>query len=177
MKHFVWLSCSGLVALSALAASGGPTPNLHELMKNVVAVQTQIVWDISNGAQDELGNPDGSKLKPADWSHISAAAGKVSDASKTLAATNHVMVAAPGQKLQDEDNPGAFNAKAVQTVIDSNPKAFNAFAQALATSMNEVVVAAQARDARKLNDVAGQLDQICEQCHLQFWYPTQSLPR
>lgn len=173
MKYSLWLTCSGLVALSALAGGRSTAPNLQELMKNVVAVQTQVVWDISNNAVDEAGNPDGSKLTAADWSHIGAAAGKVKDASQILAAADHVMVATPGQKLQDEGNPGAFDAKAVQAVIDSNPKAFKAFAQALATSMNEAVVAAQARDAKKLNDVAGQLDQICEQCHMQFWYPNQ----
>lgn len=177
MKYSLLLTCAGLVALSASAANPSKAPNLHELMKNVVAVQTQIVWDVSNKTQDDNGNPDASKLTAADWTHISAAASKVRVASQTLAAADHVMAAAPGQKLQDEGNPGAFDAKAVQAVIDSNPKAFNAFAQALAASMNEVIVATQARDAKKLNDVAGQIDQICEQCHVQFWYPNQQVPR
>lgn len=173
MKHSLWLTGGALVALNALAASPGTAPNLHDLMKDVVAVQTQIVWDISNNVQDNLGNLDASKMTAADWSRIGAAAGKVRDVSRTLAATDHIVVAAPGQKLQDEENPGAFNAKAVQTVIDANPKAFNAFAQALATNMNEIVVAAQARDAKKTNDAVSRLDQVCEQCHTQFWYPNQ----
>lgn len=177
MKYRLLLACSGLVALSALAASPGTAPNLYELMKNVVAVQTQVVWDIGNKALDEEGNPDASKLTPADWSRIIAAAGKARDASLSLATADHVMVAAPGQKLQDEGNPGAFGAKDVQAVIDANPKAFSAFSQAMASSMSEIVAAAQARDAKKLNDVSGTLDQVCEQCHIQFWYPNQALAR
>jgi hypothetical protein len=31
-------------------------------MKNDVAVQTQVIWDVGNRAQDDQGNPDASKL-------------------------------------------------------------------------------------------------------------------
>ena len=50
-------------------ATAGP-PNLHELMKAVVAPQTQIVWDVGNNAQDADGAPDASKLKPTDWAKL-----------------------------------------------------------------------------------------------------------
>lgn len=172
MKSPLWLAFSGLVALSAIAATSGTAPNLHEQMKNVIAVQTQVVWDISSKVLDDNGNPDASRLKAADWSQIIAAAGKVRDASQVLA-SGPVMVAAPGQKIQDEGTPGAFGAKAVQGVIDANPKAFSAFSLAMAGSMSEIIATAQARDAKKLDAAAGQLDQLCEQCHKQFWYPNQ----
>ena len=174
MKSSVFLLGSSLLFTSAYAAGPAPAPNLHDLMKNVVAVQTQVIWDVGNNAQDEKGNPDAAKLKAADWSKAAGAAGKVKEAAQTLAKAAHVMAAAPGQKIDGEGStPGAFGAKQVQKAIDANPKAFQAFAQQLSTSMDEIVVAARAKDAAKLFDVSGRLDQECESCHTQFWYPDE----
>lgn len=173
MKYPLVLLCSGLTAMGAFAASTATPPDLHALMENVVAVQVQIIWDTGNNAQDDDGNPDVSKLTAAHWSRLVGAAEKVKEAAQALASAEHVMAAAPGQKLQDEENAGALDAKAVQRLIDSNPKAFSAFATAMATSMDGLVAAARTRNLTKLNDLSGDLDQLCEQCHKQFWYPNQ----
>lgn len=179
MKSSLFLLSSGLFFASAYAADPAPAPaaNLHDLMKNVVAVQTQVIWDVGNNAQDDKGNPDATKLKPADWSKAAAAAGKVKEAAQTLANAAHVMAAAPGQKIDGEGTtPGAFGAKQVQKAIDANPKVFKAFAQQLTASMDEIVAAAKVKDAAKLFDVSGRLDQECEGCHTQFWYPDEKAP-
>lgn len=160
-----------LGALAALAADA-TRPNVHELMKNVIAVQTQVVWDVGNTAQDDKGDPDPSKLKPADWAKAGAAAAKVRQASESLANAHSVLAAAPGQKIDGEGGPGGgFGAKQVQAAIDANPKLFQALAKALAGSMGDIEAAAKARDAKKLFDASGTLDQVCEDCHKKFWYP------
>jgi len=175
MKRSLLLLGGGLLIASAYAANqASPAPNLHELMKNVVAVQTQVIWDAGNDAMDDAGNPDASKMKPADWAKVADAAGKVKDAAQRLATAPHVMAAAPGQKIEGEGAaPGAFGAKEVQQAIDANPRAFQAFAAQLAASMDELLAASKAKDAQKLFDVSGRLDQECEGCHMQFWYPNE----
>jgi hypothetical protein len=177
MKSSLFLLGGGLLSVTAYAAIPSAAPNLHELMKNIVAVQAQVIWDVGNKAQDDQGNPDASKLKATDWSRIVSAGGKVKQAAQTLAQAEHVMAAGPGQKLDGEGAPGTFGAKQVQGAIDANPKAFRAFSQALAVSMDQIVAAAQAKDAAKVFDVSGRLDQVCEDCHVQFWYPEQKAPR
>jgi cytochrome c556 len=59
----------------------------------------------------------------------------------------------------------------VQAAIDAQPARFRARSQALAASMDQIIAAAKARDAKKLFDVSGALDQVCEDCHMKFWYP------
>jgi cytochrome c556 len=174
MKSSLFLLGGSLLVASAFAADPAPAPNLHELMKNVVAIQTQVIWDVGNNAQDDAGNPDPKKMKPADWTQVGTAAGKVRDAMQALAKAPHVMAAAPGQKIDGEGGtPGAFGAKDVQKVLDAKPKVFQAFAQQMIKSMDELVAASKAKDARKLFDVSGRLDQECEACHQQFWYPDE----
>jgi cytochrome c556 len=58
-------------------------------------------------------------------------------------------------------------------VLDAKPAVLRAFAQQLATSMDQIITSTQKKDAARLTEASGQLDQICEQCHLQFWYPNQ----
>lgn len=173
-KFFSLLLASSLMFTAAHAGKATPGPaNLHELMKDVAA-QAQIVWDIGSGALDDEGNPDASKLKAADWDAIVTASGKGKNAAKTLVETKQLVVAAAGEKISGEENPGAFNAKDVERTIAANPQAFNGFAQALQQSMDQIVAAARTHDAAKLADVSGALDQVCEQCHLQYWYPEQN---
>jgi hypothetical protein len=175
MKSSLLLLSCGLLAVGAYAADKAPTtPNLHEIMKKVVAVQTQILWDVGNTAQDDSGESSAAKLKPADWAKAATAAGKVKDALQTLATASHVMAAAPGQKIDGEGGaPGAFGAKEVQKVIDANPKAFQAFALQMSKSMDEIITSAKAKDGKTFFDVSGRIDQECEGCHLQFWYPEE----
>jgi cytochrome c556 len=175
MKSSLLLLGCGLVGVAAAyAADPAPAPNLHELMKNVVAVQTQVIWDVGNNAQNDKGDPDPTKMKAADWAKVATAAGKVKDAAQTLAKADKVMAAAPGQKIDGEGGtPGAFGAREVQKAINANPRVFRAFATQLSGSMDELIAAARAKDAQKLFDVSGRLDQECEGCHTQFWYPDE----
>jgi hypothetical protein len=153
--------------------SATPMPTLYQAMKSIIAVQTQTVWDIGNQAQNDKGDPDPKKLKDADWVHLIQASQQVRQAAQALARSTQLIVANPGQKIDGEGNPGAFSAQQVQATIDANPQAFRAFAQVLAQSMEQISAAARTKDGAKLLDLSGQVDQICEQCHTQFWYPNQ----
>lgn len=176
MRSSVLLLGGPLLWVCAYAAGPATAPDLHQLMKNVVALQAQVIWDVGNQAQDDQGNPDASKLKAAGWSRIVSAGQQVKQAAQMLAEAQHVVVAAAGQKLQGEGGPGTFGAKQVQTAIDANPKEFRAAAQALAISMDQIVAVAQAKDVVKLFDVSGELDEVCEACHARFWYPQPQAP-
>jgi Cytochrome C''. len=167
----------GVIAMLAAASevhSATVSRDLHDLMKNVVATQTQVIWDVGNRAQDDQGNPDASKLAADDWSKLIDAAGKVRQVAQTLAQSEHILVAAAGVKIDGEGTADARSAKQVQATMDANPKEFQALSQALVTSMDQVVGAAKAKDAAKVFDVSGALDQVCENCHVKFWYPQQT---
>jgi len=174
MKRLAFLLGGSAMLIAAYEVhSAAAPPTLHELMKNIVAVQTQVIWDVGNQAQDLQGNPDPSKLAAGDWSKIIDAAGKVHQVAQTLAQFEHVVVAAPGAKIEGEGNPDALSAQQVQAAIHARPADFRALSQALAASMEQITAAAQARDAAKVFDLSGALDQICENCHVKFWYPKQ----
>ena len=55
-----------MLAAASEVHSATVSRDLHDLMKNVVATQTQVIWDVGNRAQDDQGNPDASKLAADD---------------------------------------------------------------------------------------------------------------
>jgi hypothetical protein len=179
MKSSLLIIGAAALCIPAFAATpSAPSPNLHELMKKIVAIQAQVIWDVGNQAQDDEGNPDASRLKAADWTRIVTAGTQVRQVAQTLAKSDHVMASAPGQKIDGEGAaPEAPTAKQVQGYLDANPQAFRAFAQTLSGSMDQIVAAAQAKNVTKLAEASGNLDQICEDCHVKFWYPNQQVPR
>lgn len=174
MKHLWCVVTAGLFSIGVSAEDAAPV-NVHEAMKATIVPQTQSVWDISNKLLADAGSA--VQLKPAEWEQVAKAALAGKAASVKLAEAQRFLAAAPHQKIQGEGNPGAFGAKQVQAAIDANPAAFRAFARQLAAVMDEVVVSTRTKDAAKLTDAAGQLDQVCEACHQQFWYPNQGATR
>jgi hypothetical protein len=46
-------------------------------------------------------------------------------------------------------------------------------AQVLATHMSDLSKALRAHDAAKAGPLIDQLDGVCEDCHLDYWYPDQ----
>lgn len=100
MKQGIYVS--GAIAILALAYevhSAAAPANLRDLMKDVVAVQAQVVWDISNEAQDDDGNPDASKLTLGDWAKIADAGEKV----RQVAQTCHVKFWYPSRRQRCAD--------------------------------------------------------------------------
>lgn len=174
MKYFWCVVAAGLLGVGASADDSTPV-NVHEVMKGSIVPQTQTVWDISNKVLADDGSA--VQLKPAEWQEIAKAASAARAASVKLAEASRLLAAAPNQKIQEEGTPGAFGAKQVQAAIDANPAAFRAFARQLAGAMDEVLGSTKSKDVAKLTEAAGQLDQVCEACHLQFWYPNQSAAR
>jgi hypothetical protein len=162
-------------ALAAATEPGKPL-TLFEAMKDTVVPKSQVIWDITNAAQDDTGNVTAKALKAGDWAKIASAARESSQAVRSLLAQSRVVAAPPGRKIQGEGTPGAFGAREVQQTIDANPAAFAAFAKQLLAATDGMVAATKAHDAPRIGTLAGDLDEICEACHKVFWYPKQAPP-
>ena len=149
---------------------------LSAAMKAVIAPQAQVLWDISNRALNANGDPDGSKLTDADWAKVVNAGNAVREEAAKLADASTLVVAPPGEKIQDEGNPGSSAAAQVQGYLNGDRPGWTQHARALSVAGERAVAASKVRDAAKLADVANSLDQVCESCHQKFWYPEQAAP-
>jgi hypothetical protein len=164
-------SLSSLAACQRFDAKKAEPTNLHETMKAVVAPDAQILWDFSNLAIDDAGRPSAAKLTPANWDGFQRASARLLTAANHLADSEEIVVARTGEKIQDEGTPGAWGAGDVQKAVDANPEQLRQHARTLAQTANQFVVAGKAHDVVKVATLADTLDQVCDACHKQFWYP------
>jgi hypothetical protein len=167
------------VILSVLAGIGGalgadaPKANLQQTMLTKVNPNALALWAITNNAIDDNGDVAASKLKAADWAKLLEIGKALEEGGKTLATSSGIIAATPGAKLDDESDAGASKAADVQRYIDAKPATFRSHALELQKSGVGVVEAAKKHDAKRLNNLANSLDEVCEQCHVIFWYPQQ----
>lgn len=84
------------------------------------------------------------------------------------------LIVMEGRQIAPPDTPvalGELAPRESQRRLDANRAAFIGFAQALRGVSLEALDAIDARDAQRLFDVGGKIDQACEACHLVYWYP------
>jgi len=145
----------------------------HEIMKDEVDKNADELWDISNKSiGDRAGlNPD--KMTDASWNDIAERAEAVQQAALKIAAMDPLIVAKPGVKISDEGLPGGHTAAMVQERFDKNPETLRDLANALARHTGDLATAARAHDAATAGPLIDQLDGVCEDCHLEYWYPDQ----
>ena len=166
-----------LVVGSTLAADAAPKANLQLTMLTKVNPQALALWDIGNDAQDDNGNIDAKKIKAATWTNLVEIGKAIEEGGRTLATSNGVIAAAPGAKLQDEAGPGSSKAADVQRYLDAKPADFRKYALELQKTGGDIVAAATKHDGKKLSEISNALDEVCENCHMEFWYPQQGSPK
>jgi len=164
------------VAATALAADA-PKANLQVTMLTQVNPQATALWDLTNDAQDDNGNIDPKKIKPETWAKLLEIGKSIEEGGRTLATSNGVIAAPPGAKLQDEAGPGASKAADVQRYLDAKPAEFKKHATALQNTGAGIVAAVTKKDGKKLTALSNSLDEVCENCHVVFWYPQQNAPK
>ncbi|MEO6388752.1 MAG: hypothetical protein ABIT16_03800 [Croceibacterium sp.] len=174
-----WLVIASSLAVVAACSSQKKEPaapaalTFHEVMKDKVDVNADALWDVSNSAIGENAGIDASKMTDESWAQIQQRATAVQQAALEIAKMDPIILAKPGVKIADEGVPGGDTAAGVQQNIDKDPQKLRDFANTLASHMGDLAAAAMAHDAAKAGPLVDQLDSVCEDCHLEFWYPGQ----
>jgi hypothetical protein len=148
-------------------------PTLHEVMKNEVDVHADELWDISNPALGDNAHLDPALMNDELWAKIEQRATALQQAALKLASLNPIVVVKPGVKIADEGVPYGDTGAQVQASVDKDPQKLRDFANALAVHAGDIASAAQRRDTERAGLLIGELDGVCEDCHLDYWYPSQ----
>jgi hypothetical protein len=140
-------------------------------MNEVVTAETQNILNVLIEALNEQAEVDPAKLTDDDWTAMETAAVRLRDEALAMRDRDIQVVAAPGETIDGEDNPGALSAADVQARIDANPDGFKTHAEVLLAEAERLVTASQERDGATLWDVSLNMDPVCTDCHQQYWYP------
>jgi hypothetical protein len=172
-------ACSQSSAPPAAAAAPQmpftPDASIQDLMQNVVDHNADILWESVAVISSEKGTEERQPRTDEDWANVRAAAVTLSEATNLLMIPNR-KVAHEGKPLQDSEVEGILKADQIQALIDGDRLKFASKALALHQAALGAIAAIDAKDATKLSDVGGAIDEACEQCHTTYWYPDEKKP-
>jgi hypothetical protein len=149
-----------------------PMASIQELMQAVVDTSADGVWNAVETVSTKAGTEEHQPRTPEEWVAARNAAITLTEATNLLVIDGRRV----GAKEFPAEANGALDSVHIQQLLDARRPAFNAFALALRAAGLRAVAAIDAKDPAELVKVGGDIDEICESCHLAFWYPNQVIP-
>jgi hypothetical protein len=152
-----------------------PDASIQDLMVNVVDHNADTLWESVAVITSEKGTEERQPRTDEEWAAVRHAAVTLAESANLLMIPGRKVVH-EGKVLQDADVEGILKASEIQALIDKDHGAFASRAVALHEATMAALGAIDAKDPAKLSDVGGAIDEACEQCHMTYWYPTQTTP-
>jgi hypothetical protein len=150
-----------------------PTATIKDLMLSLVDPSADVVWNAVSSVSTASGLEENVPRSDEEWALVRQAAIRLVEAPNLLVVPGR-HVARPGEK---SIAPGIeLEPPEIEALINRDRPAFAARAKALHDVALEALQAIDARDTEKLLEVGGRIEQSCENCHMQYWYPGQKIP-
>ena len=155
----------------ALAGAGmTPTVSIKELMQNMIDPISDNIFDAVATDVSAKGVVETKPVTDEDWAKVRQGAITLAEGTNLLKMPRRV--APPG----DKNNSGGPNApelspEQIQAKIDSDRALWNKHADELRDEAIKVLDIINRKNTDELFDAGSRLDRVCENCHLEYWYP------
>ncbi|HKE82651.1 MAG TPA: hypothetical protein VKB50_02815 [Vicinamibacterales bacterium] len=150
-----------------------PTATIKDIMQSVVDPNADVVWLAVTTVQSAKGTVDTAPKTDEEWTKVRHGAIALTEAANLLIVPGR-HVARPGEK---SETPGVeLEPSEMEALINKDIPAFRMRAKALHEAGLAALQAVDAKDAQKVFEVGEQIEQACENCHKQYWYPNEKIP-
>ncbi|MBB6095550.1 hypothetical protein HNQ60_004440 [Povalibacter uvarum] len=152
-----------------------PTAGVQDIMKFMIDPAADFLWESVSTSVTEKGVDEKQPRTDEEWSEVRKHAIILTESANLLLVENR-HVAREGQSLEDHGTPGNLTATESEEAIRNDRASFVAFARALHDVGASMLKASDDRNPQAIVDAGDTMDQVCEGCHLKFWYPGQKIP-
>jgi cytochrome c556 len=149
-----------------------PVATLQDLMQAEVDASADDIWDAVETTSSNSGEVIKQPRNPREWQEIRRKAIVLIEAANLLTVERRKLSAAPFPA----EAVGALDSAEIERRIATHRVVFNQYAAALRQAAQTVLTAIDAQDSKALVTAGGALDEVCESCHMTFWYPNQVIP-
>jgi hypothetical protein len=165
----------GVASVSSSAAEADktgymPDITIAEIMESIVMPSAQALWDSVGVDVTAQGQIEKKPETEEQWAALRAAAVTLAEATNLLVMPGR-HAAPPG--TESENPESELSPAAIEALLAKDRPAWVAHAAVLHATAMQALGAVDARDLDKISEVGGAIDEACESCHLQFWYPDQ----
>ncbi len=153
------------------------TAGVQDIMALQVDPSADAIWESFGVVVTKDGTHEHKPVTEGDWAKVHGHALVLIEAANLLLMDGRRVAREGVQKLEDHGTPGNLSAEESQQAIDADRPTFVSFATALRDVGNDILRNVEARNIDAIMEAGAALDQVCEGCHLKFWYPGQKIPR
>ena len=149
------------------------TSTIKDIMLSIVDPNADVVWLSVTTVQSSKGTIDTAPKNDEEWKKVRQGAIALTEASNLLMMPGR-HVAAPGEK---SETPGVeLEPSEMEELINKDRASWVMRATKLHEAGLAAVQAVDAKDPQKVFEVGEQIEQACENCHRQYWYPNEQIP-
>ncbi|HZT75935.1 MAG TPA: hypothetical protein VFA27_04705 [Vicinamibacterales bacterium] len=157
-------------AAAALWGDMAPIVSVKELMRDFIDPASDYIFDSVATVVEKGKVIERQPRTDEDWDRIRAGAVMLAEGAYLL------KVPRPFAPPGDENNstgpdPEELSPAQIRAKLEKDPVLWNAKIEALRNVGREVLEIVKKRDVNELWDASDNLDQACENCHLEYWYP------
>ena len=147
-----------------------PVVSVKELMRDMIDPASDFVFDAVGTVMTRGKRIDKIPKTDADWERIRIGAVTMAEGAYLL------KIPSPFAPAGDENNsagpePAELSPSQIKAKLLADPVLWNAKIEALRNVGLEVMEIVKRKDVNELWDAGENLDQACESCHLEYWYP------
>ncbi len=152
------------------------TASIQEIMHGVIDPAADLLWESVGTEVTAQGEMRHQPRTEEEWSQVRNSAIALTEATNLLVMDDRLVVQV-GKEVEDAHVTGIQKASEIQAAIAADKNAWIGFAHALHAAGEQTLQAIDARNADRLLQAGEALDEVCEACHLKYWYPDQVIPK
>ncbi|MET0534867.1 MAG: hypothetical protein ABW171_11635 [Steroidobacter sp.] len=151
------------------------TAGIQDIMGDLIEPSAEFLWESVSTTVTAQGTEEKQPATDEEWSEVRRHAIVLTESANLLMMDGR-HVAREGKQLDDHGTPGNLTAEESERAIAADRATFIAFSQALHDAGAAMLKAADDRNPQGILTAGETLDEVCESCHLKFWYPGQNIP-
>jgi hypothetical protein len=157
-------------AAAPLLGDMTPVVSVKELMASMIDPLADNIFDAVWWASGKNGPEEHRPRTEADWEKVRVGAVTLAEGIYLLKVPRPF--APPGDVNNSTGpNPPELSPAQIRAKLEKDPVLWNAKIEALRNVALETLEAVKKKDVDALFEAGSDLDEACEACHLEYWYP------
>ncbi len=149
------------------------TATIKDIMDSMVDPGADFLWGAVETVVSAKGTEEKAPHTDEEWKEVRRHAIMLLEATNALQIPGR-HVARQGEKA--DDPKVELGPEQIEDLINKDRASWIKYAHGLHDATMEALKAIEAKDSEKLLDVGNGIDEACEKCHLQYWYPNERKP-
>jgi DNA transposition AAA+ family ATPase len=149
------------------------TATIKDIMDSVVDPNADYIWESVETIVSAKGVEEKKPRTDEDWKEVRRHAIALMEATNLLKMPGR-RVAQAGEKADDANVE--LRPEQIEALINKDRAAWSKFASGLHDATMDVLKTIEAKDADALLNTSDRIDTACENCHLEYWYPSEKKP-